>query len=239
MWVAYSRESFGPGSGAGVVEGWTRRNGSGMRNRRHVALLLFAGLMLGGKSAFAASLIDVTFERDGRVILGTYNQDGGSADAATVWRHLGRKPIMVAESPLVLANTADPMRADLGGDVTVSVRHAGRLIARARVPYKRPLILSGLLRAESRSYPQIAALESDSISGCVYRARLWHAMTPRIRNGSCPANKWSERLGSRGWARPRRLGVSGRGGSPQELSPFCAQAFGGSRGGYATSEAAT
>jgi len=104
-----------------------------MRNRRHAAIFLFAGLLLGGKSASAARLINVTFERDGRVLLKTSYEDGGLADAATVWRYLGRKPIMVAESPLVLANTADPMRADLGGEVTVSVLHASRLIARAKV----------------------------------------------------------------------------------------------------------
>ena len=104
-----------------------------MRNRRHVAIFLFAGLLLGGKSASAARLIDVTFESDGRVLLETYYEDSGLVDAATVWRYLGRKPIMVAKSPLVHANTTDPMRADLDGDVTVSILHAGRLIARAKV----------------------------------------------------------------------------------------------------------
>ena len=104
-----------------------------MRNERHVALLLFVGLLLGGEPASAARLINVRFESAGRLLLETYYQDGELADAATVWRYLGRKPTMVAESPLVVADTADPTRADLSGDVTISVQHAGRLIARAKV----------------------------------------------------------------------------------------------------------
>jgi hypothetical protein len=104
-----------------------------MQYRRLAAILLFAGLMIGGKSACAARLIHVTFERDGRVLLETYYEDGGLADAATVWRYLGRKPIMIEKSPLVLANTTDPLRAHLDGEVTISVLHAGRLIARAKV----------------------------------------------------------------------------------------------------------
>ena len=104
-----------------------------MRNNRHIAILCFVGLLLGGESASAARLINVRFESAGRVLLETYYQDDGLADAATVWRYLGRKPIMVAESPLVVATTADPTRADLSGEVTISVQHASRLIARAKV----------------------------------------------------------------------------------------------------------
>jgi hypothetical protein len=104
-----------------------------MRYRRHAVILLCAGLLLGGKSASAARLIQVTFERDAGVLLETYYQDGGRADAATVWRYLGRKPIMVAESPRIVAKTGDAKRAQLDGEVTISVLHAGRLIGRAKV----------------------------------------------------------------------------------------------------------
>ena len=104
-----------------------------MRNNRHIAILCFVGLLLGGESASAARLIHVRFESARRLLLETYYQDGGLADAATVWRYLGRKPIMVAESPLIVATTADPTRADLSGEVTISVQHASRLIARAKV----------------------------------------------------------------------------------------------------------
>src|SRR5690242_4658320 len=40
---------------------------------------------------------------------------------------------MVEGTPLVVANIADPTRADLRGDVTISVLHARRLLARAKV----------------------------------------------------------------------------------------------------------
>jgi hypothetical protein len=105
----------------------------GCRRPSHFAIFCFAGLLLSEKSAFAARLLTVTFERDGQAILITSYEDGGRADAATVWRYLGRKPIMVEPSPRVGANTADPMRADLDGDVIVIVEHASRLIARAKV----------------------------------------------------------------------------------------------------------
>ena len=104
-----------------------------MRNPRHIAIVLFAGLSLGGEPASAARLINVRFEGDGRLLLETYYQDGGLPDAATVWRYLGRKPIMVAESSSVVANSADTIRADLGGDVTISILHADRMIAQAKV----------------------------------------------------------------------------------------------------------
>jgi hypothetical protein len=104
-----------------------------MRNKRHIAILLVVGLLLSGESASAARLLNVRFESAGRLLLETYYQDGELADAATVWRYLGLRPIMVEESPLVVADTADPTRADLSGDVTISIQHAGRLIARAKV----------------------------------------------------------------------------------------------------------
>jgi hypothetical protein len=104
-----------------------------MRHKRHIAILLFVVLLLSGESASAARLLNVRFESAGRLLLETYYQDGELADAATVWRYLGRRPIMVEESPLVVADTADPTRADLSDDVTISVQHAGRLIARAKV----------------------------------------------------------------------------------------------------------
>ena len=106
-----------------------------MRHRGQLAIFLFAILSLDGESAFAARLLTVTFERDGRLLLQTSYDDDGFANAATVWRYLGRKPIMVAASSQVLASTVDPLRADLSGDVTISVRHVNRLIARAKVSH--------------------------------------------------------------------------------------------------------
>jgi hypothetical protein len=141
-----------------------------MRSRRQTAIFLFIGLVLSWKSASAARLINVTFERDGRVLLETYYQDGGLADAATVWRYLGRKPIMVEESPLVVANTADPLRADLGGFVTVSVLHAGRLIARAKV--------SGLTLSRGDPSKTQWFLPGDEVERTALVARLGPAASP-------------------------------------------------------------
>jgi hypothetical protein len=142
-----------------------------MRNRRHTAIFLFAGLLLGGKPASAARLINVTFERDGRVFLETYYVDSGLADAATVWRYLERKPRMVADSPLVVANTADPRRADLSGDVTVSILHASRLIARAKV--------SGLSLARGDPSNAQWFLPGEEVERTARLAGLGPAVSPR------------------------------------------------------------
>jgi hypothetical protein len=143
-----------------------------MRNRRHAAIFLFAGLVLSGKSASAARLIHVTFEHDDRVVLETYYQDGGLADAATVWRYLGRKPIMIGESPLGVASTGDPMRADLDGKVTISVLHADRLIARANV--------SGLTLVRGDPSDTQWFLPGDEVERTARAAGLGPAASPAI-----------------------------------------------------------
>ena len=104
-----------------------------MRRSLRILILLFAGLALGSESASAARLIHVRFERDRQAFLETSYQDDGLPDAAIIWRYLGRKPIMAEASLLVVAGTADPTRAEVHGEVTISILHASRLIARAKV----------------------------------------------------------------------------------------------------------
>jgi hypothetical protein len=156
-----------------------------MRSRLPTAILVFAGFLICGRPASAARLINVTFERDGRVILETYYEDGGLADAATVWRYLGRKPIMVAESPLILASSGDPMLADLGGEVTVSVLHAGRLIVRTKVSRLR------LVRDDPGNTQWF--LSGDEVERTARIAGLGPAVSP----GS--AWLWWIALGTFGW----------------------------------------
>ena len=85
-------------------------------------------------SARAARLLNVYFEVDGEVVAHTYYDDGGRADAATVWRYLGRPPIMVDHETIrVEADANSPFYAKLEGDVRVRVQHVERIIAQVRV----------------------------------------------------------------------------------------------------------
>jgi hypothetical protein len=104
-----------------------------MRNAQLIVLRVWAGLLLSGNSAYAARLINVRFESGDRVLLETYYQDDGLPGLATIWRYLGRKPIMAEASELVAATAPDPLRAELTGGVIIRVMHAGRLIAQAKV----------------------------------------------------------------------------------------------------------
>jgi hypothetical protein len=97
-------------------------------------MTVVVGPLLGGDSAFAARLIGVQFECDGQVVLETSYQDDGLPEAAAVWRYLGRNPIMAAAPARIVPNNDNPVRAELRGDVTISIYHASRLIARAKVP---------------------------------------------------------------------------------------------------------
>ena len=62
------------------------------------SLLASSLILLFTQSASAARLLQVYIEQDGEVIVHTFYQDGGRADAATVWRYLERDPIMVSSS---------------------------------------------------------------------------------------------------------------------------------------------
>jgi hypothetical protein len=75
------------------------------------------------QSAFAARLLDVYIERDGNVIVHTYYDDGGRADAATVWRYLGDPPIMVEdEATHIAADASRPLELALEGDILLAWR---------------------------------------------------------------------------------------------------------------------
>jgi hypothetical protein len=104
-----------------------------MGHHWQTVILFFVALSLSGRPAAAARLIQVSYERDGRVLLETYYEDRGRADVATVWRYLGTRPILAESSQWNLASSGDPLRADLPGKTTIRVRHAGRELASATV----------------------------------------------------------------------------------------------------------
>jgi len=98
-----------------------------------VAVFISASLICGGP-AFAARLLQVRVECDGQLVLHTYYDDAGRADAATVWRYLGRQPIMVEEETSSVEPDAEaPLRATLDGDILVKLSHADRVLAEAEL----------------------------------------------------------------------------------------------------------
>jgi hypothetical protein len=96
--------------------------------------LALAGVSVCAPSARAARLLTVTFEVNGEVVVQTYYDDGGRADAATVWRYLGRPPIMVDDKSIrVEAEASRPLNATLEGDVRVRIQHGEGMIAQVNV----------------------------------------------------------------------------------------------------------
>jgi hypothetical protein len=84
--------------------------------------------------ASAARLLKVFVMQEDATILHAYYDDGGRAEAATVWRYLQRPPKGVDETATVIpVDAANPLLAKLEGDVTVGIQHADRIIAQARV----------------------------------------------------------------------------------------------------------
>lgn len=86
------------------------------------------------QSALAARLLEVAIEQDGVVVVHTYYQDNGRADAATVWRYLQDDPIMVDDEVTTLeGDHGNPLVQTLHGDVVVRFQHTHRVIAQVRV----------------------------------------------------------------------------------------------------------
>jgi hypothetical protein len=77
----------------------------------------------------------VYIEQDGAVVIHSYYQDDGLADAATVWRYLQRPPLMVDDDAMAVeTNAASPLEAELTGeDLAIRIQHAHRIIAEARL----------------------------------------------------------------------------------------------------------
>jgi hypothetical protein len=108
----------------------------GKQYKHFPSFLLFSpGLVLFlCQPATAARLLQVYIEQNGDVVMHGYYQDGGLADAATVWRYLQRPPIMVDDDAVaVKANAASPLQAELAGDVTMRIQHVNHIIAQARL----------------------------------------------------------------------------------------------------------
>lgn len=84
-------------------------------------LKLFLGAALGAvllltPPAAAARLLQVYIEQDGKVVAHTYYDDGGRADATTVWRYLATPPIMVDDDVTAIEVDDPPLEAKLAGD---------------------------------------------------------------------------------------------------------------------------
>lgn len=90
--------------------------------------------MVHCESAAAARLLQVHIECDGQLVLHTYYDDGGRANAATVWRYLGRQPIMVEEETVTVEPDAEnPLQATLEGDILIRFSHVDRVLAQAEL----------------------------------------------------------------------------------------------------------
>ena len=88
-------------------------------HRFRLPYLLAVGIVLFVvQPALAARLLQVYIEQDGNVVVHTYYDDGGRADAATVWRYLENSPIMVDDDATdVEADSTNPLEALLEGDL--------------------------------------------------------------------------------------------------------------------------
>lgn len=90
-----------------------------------------AFIFFAPRAAPAARLLDVYIEKDGEVVAHMYYDDGGTADAATVWRYLAQAPIMVDEDVTKIEpEEGRPLSAKLSGRLSLRIQHAGRGIAK-------------------------------------------------------------------------------------------------------------
>jgi hypothetical protein len=103
--------------------------------RFHPAIVWVLGITLFfTQPASAARLLKVYIELDGNVIVHTFYEDGGRADAARVWRYLRDPPIMVDDDvTAVQADPNNPLQATLEGDLLVRIQHKTGIIAQARL----------------------------------------------------------------------------------------------------------
>ena len=91
-------------------------------------------VLTAAQSATAARLLQVFVEQDGKVVLHTFYEDNGRADAATVWRYLQDHPIMVDDDVAPLEPpSADALQMSLQGDLKLRIQHVERVIAEAQL----------------------------------------------------------------------------------------------------------
>jgi len=101
---------------------------------RPATLWVLGILVCFAQPASAARLLDVFVELDGNVVVHAFYDDGGRADAATVWRYLEDPPIMVDDDvTAVQADPTDSLRATLRGELLLTIQHKTRVIAQARL----------------------------------------------------------------------------------------------------------
>ncbi len=86
------------------------------------------------RPASAARLLEAFVAQDGEVVIHTYYQDEGRADAATVWRYLAEPPIMVDDDVTNIETTSeDLLSAALTGNLLIRIQHGDRIIARSQL----------------------------------------------------------------------------------------------------------
>ncbi len=90
-------------------------------------------ILLLASPAAAARLLQVHIEQDGKVVVHTYYDDGGRADAATVWRYLATPPIMVDDDVTAIEVGHPTLEANLTGDLVIRFQHTDSVIAQARL----------------------------------------------------------------------------------------------------------
>ena len=101
---------------------------------RPAVLWALGSVLFFAQPASAARLLKVYIELDGNVIVHTFYEDGGRADAARVWRYLQDPPIMVNDDvTAVQADPDNPLHATLEGDLQIRIQHKTGVIAQARL----------------------------------------------------------------------------------------------------------
>jgi hypothetical protein len=109
----------------------------------------------------------VYIESDGIVIAHTFYDDGGRADAATVWRYLKDPPIMVDDDATAIqADPDNPLQATLDGDLLIRIQHKTRVIAQARLC---TLILRRVDEQTQRWFLPTAEVERTAVAAGVGR----------------------------------------------------------------------
>jgi hypothetical protein len=96
-------------------------------------LAAVTAVCLIARPAHAARLLVVKIEHNGQVAQTSFYEDDGTADKRTVWSYLGSDPLAVEGGGTIVASADDPLRANLAGEVVITVTHARSPLIEARI----------------------------------------------------------------------------------------------------------